>query len=199
MTCTVLLKKIILTRLRTNVKKGDTTFLPELSSRNKERKHHYYYYYRYCLYNTIIKKFFSSKPQRPSARSQTQPAFSRRLSPDSWLPPFPLSPRLCPANHDRRESKKGAGGSKRPYEATFWIAMKGGRRFASTAAKYLGKIVIYTLAYCGTKLITAVKVSCCRPQTNGLYYKLITILIDAARSDAPIWSVTLTIVIDDAS
>ncbi len=35
--------------------------------------------------------------------------------------------------------------------------------------------------------------------TSGLYYKLITIIIDAARSDAPNWSVTLTIIIDDAS
>jgi hypothetical protein len=35
--------------------------------------------------------------------------------------------------------------------------------------------------------------------TSGLYYKLITIVIDAARSDAPNWSVTLMIVIDDAS
>ncbi len=34
---------------------------------------------------------------------------------------------------------------------------------------------------------------------SGLYYKLITIVIDAARSDAPNWSVTLTIIIDDAS
>ncbi len=35
--------------------------------------------------------------------------------------------------------------------------------------------------------------------TSGLYYKLITIVIDAARSDAPKWSVTLVIVIDDTS
>ncbi len=34
---------------------------------------------------------------------------------------------------------------------------------------------------------------------SGLYYKLITIVIDAARSDAPNWSVNLTIVIGDAS
>jgi hypothetical protein len=33
----------------------------------------------------------------------------------------------------------------------------------------------------------------------GLYYKLITVVIDAARSDAPNWSITLMIVIDDAS
>ncbi len=62
-----------------------------------------------------------------------------RLSPDFPLAPqpaypFPLSPRLPPASDDWRESKKDAGGSKRPYEATFWIAMKGGRRNASTAA-----------------------------------------------------------------
>jgi hypothetical protein len=35
--------------------------------------------------------------------------------------------------------------------------------------------------------------------TCGLYYKLITIIIDATRRDAPNWSVTLTIVIDDTS
>ncbi len=35
--------------------------------------------------------------------------------------------------------------------------------------------------------------------TSGLYYKLITIIIHAARSDAPNWSITLMIVIDDAS
>ncbi len=33
----------------------------------------------------------------------------------------------------------------------------------------------------------------------GLYYKLIMIVIDAARNDAPNWSVTLTIVIDNIS
>jgi len=33
----------------------------------------------------------------------------------------------------------------------------------------------------------------------GLYYKLSTIVIDAARSDAANWSVTLMIVIDDTS
>jgi len=37
------------------------------------------------------------------------------------------------------------------------------------------------------------------PLFSGLYYKLIPIVIDAARSDAPNWSVTLTIVIEDAS
>jgi hypothetical protein len=34
---------------------------------------------------------------------------------------------------------------------------------------------------------------------RGLCYKLITIIIDAARSDAPNWSITLMIVIDVAS
>jgi hypothetical protein len=35
--------------------------------------------------------------------------------------------------------------------------------------------------------------------TSGLYCKLITIIIDDARSDAPNFSITLTIVIEDAS
>ncbi len=81
------------------------------------------------LVQYYYKKNFIQHPCTP-----LQPAFSSQLSPGSRLSPFPLSPRLWPATNDREESKKDAGGSKRPYEATFWIAMKGGRRFASTAA-----------------------------------------------------------------
>ncbi len=85
------------------------------------------------LVQYYYKKNFFFFFQQPSDRSS--PAFPW-LSPDTPPAfPFPLSPRLPPANDDQRESKKGAGGSKQPYEATFWIAMKGGRKYPSTAAQ----------------------------------------------------------------
>ncbi len=70
------------------------------------------------LVQYYYKKISSNNdPQLHFGRPFHQPAFSwpHQLSPI----PIPLSLRRQPANNDGGESQKGAGGSKRPYEATF--------------------------------------------------------------------------------
>ncbi len=84
-----------------------------------------------------------------------------------------------------REDEFGGIGVTGSVKIVVEIGVEGG--LASTLSNFCKENYKHRLTLLGMEAI------------SGLYYILITIIIDAARSDTPNWSVTLMIVIDDAS
>ncbi len=104
-------------------------FLDSLSLFFPWKNYYYYYYYHHtvrrlilCPCTVLLKKIIwlglrtKSKEKAPKNRGDA-----------TFIPHFP--------SRDMERKPGGAGGGKRPYEATFWIAMKIGRKYSSTAAE----------------------------------------------------------------